>query len=470
MRFAFGWRLIGEYREDVVAEMNAAFTSGGYAVTSGLQDVVFRGTSTALRNGTCYTGPVGAGGFNTRLAPVMWVHGQAVGGLSSVVGDDGRAGYLVPGYSGRTWYGEPLEVGVNEHEAAGGGQVYGYHTEVRGEATVRAREAAIATAGSDTPYPEDMGHDYTSGVGVRDTPYSFRDFACPTAGSGYYGMGVSAVGPERQDHRESPAAAWRDRDPRIDETDAVSRYPTGTPCIPEDPSNPLAPYYNVRGTDGGLRCHESELDADGNFVPSPTSVGAYSSADFAGGDGAQWVLEYSGDGSDVTLQPSLERQMRPTSYVVLPHPAATALGAPGSQTVTFSATFGQMSSTRTGFLSLDVERAEIWPIWNLDYDYRVLSEEAYAGLAPGWAGTDEDAAPADAAWIRYDGPVRFFGAMSIGGTGGCTLAPAPALPDGGDQYHIIRNVLESDQSVVCLLPVDSAIAKPTGACPNPYIF
>ena len=364
MRFAFGWRLIGEYRGEVVAEMNAAFASGGYAVVGGVQHITFRGRSTGLRNSACYTGPVGAGGFNTRLAPVMWVHGQAVAGLSSIVGDDGRAGYLVPGYSGRTWYDEPLEVGVNEHEAAGGGQVYGYHTEVRGEATVRARDAAIATAGVATPYPEDMGHDYASAVGVRDTPYSFRDFACPTAGSGYYGMGVSDVGPERQDHRENPVAPWRDRDPRIDETNALTRYPTGTPCIPEDPSNPLAAYYNVRGMDDGLRCHDSERDADGNFVPTATSVGAYSSADFAGGDGAEWVLEYSGDGSDVTLQPSLERQMRPTSYVALPHAAARALGAPGSDTITFSDTFGQMSSTRTGFLSLDVERLEIWRFWN----------------------------------------------------------------------------------------------------------
>ena len=470
MRFAFGWRLIGEYRDEVDPEMRAAFASGAYAVLDGIQEVVFRGTSTGLRNGACYTGPVGAGGFNTRLAPVFWVHGQAVGGLGSLDGDDGRAGYLVPGHSGRTWYGEPLEVGVNEHEAAGGGQVYGYHTEVRGEATVRAREAAIATAGVATPYPQDLAHDYASAVGVRDTPYSFRDFACPTAGSGYYGMGVSALGPERQDHRENPAAAWRDRDARIDETDAASRYPTGTPCIPEDASNPLAPYYNTRGMDDGLRCHESEADADGNFVPSPTSVGAYSTADFAGGDAARWVLEYSGDGADVTLQPSLERQLRPTSYVVLPDSAARALGARGSQNITFSATYGQMSSTTVGFLSLDVERHEIWRFWPQGWDYRIGSEEAYAGLAPGWAGTDQDAAPADAAWIQYDGPVRFFGAMGLSGSGGCTLGPAPSLPDDGDQYHIIRSILDPQQHVVCILPTDSAILQPTGACPNPSVF
>ena len=367
-------------------------------------------------------------------------------------------------------------MGVTEHEAAGGGQLYGYHTEVRGEATVRARQAAIATAGTTTPYPQDLGHDYASAVGVRDTPYSFRGFACPTAGSGYYGMGVGAVGPERQDHRENPAAPWRDRDPRINERDANARYPTGTPCIPETDDNPLAPYYNVRGVNpddpdqpGPLLCHDSEQDAHGNFVPSPTSIGAYSSADFAGGDGAQWVLEYSGDGSDVTLQPALERQLRPTSYVVLPDNAARALGAPGSQVLTFSM-YGQLTDTRTGMLSLDVERSEIWGMWTPPYEYRIQSEEAYAGLAPGWGGTDAADAPADAAWIRHDGPVRFFGAMALGGTGGCTLAPAPALPDGGDQYSIIRNVLESDQSIVCLLPLDSAIAEPTGACPNPFVF
>ena len=182
MRFAFAWRLIGEYRVGVDARMRAAFASGGYAVVGGIGQVRFRGASVGLRNGACYTGPVGSGGFNTRLAPVRWVHGEAVGGLGALVGDDGRAGFLVPGYSGRTWYDESLEPGVTEHEAAGGGQVYGYHTEVRGEATVRARDAAVATAGVPTPYPLDLGHDYASTVGVRDTPYSFRDFACPTAG------------------------------------------------------------------------------------------------------------------------------------------------------------------------------------------------------------------------------------------------------------------------------------------------
>ncbi|MCY4123192.1 MAG: hypothetical protein OXG72_19980, partial [Acidobacteria bacterium] len=172
MRFAFGWRLIGEYRQAVDAEMRTAMASGGYDVVNHVFDIVFRGRSVGLRNRACYTGPVGAGGFNTRLAPVQWVHGQSVAGLGAIVGDDGRAGYLVPGHSGRTWYDEQLEVGVNEHEAAGGGQVYSYHTEVRGEATVRAREAARAVTGIDNPYPDDMGHDYASIVGVRDTPYT----------------------------------------------------------------------------------------------------------------------------------------------------------------------------------------------------------------------------------------------------------------------------------------------------------
>ena len=64
------------------------------------------------------------------------------------------------------------------------------------------------------------------------------------------------------------------------------------------------------------------------------------------------MRKYSGDGSGVTLQPSLESQTRPASYVVLPH---QALGAPGTDSVSFSDTFGQMFG----------------------------SEEAYAGLATG---------------------------------------------------------------------------------------
>ena len=483
MALAFGWRVILGYRQAKVPLLDAAFAAGGYDVVSGVGGATFRGVSTAFANRTCYRGPVGGAGYNARLAPVGRVHGETVAVLGSLAGDDGRAGHLVPGYSGRTWYREQLELGLNEHEAAGGGGVYGYHTEVRGEATVRARREAVrvaAATGDATPYPEDMGHDYSSAVGVRDTPYTFRDFACPTAGSGYYGMAVGAVGPSTFDHREDPDRAWSVPDPRIDVEDPESRYPSGTPCIPEDASNPLAAYYNVRGVDasdpaspGTTRCYDSERDPEGNFVPASTSIGAYSAPDFPNGAAAEWVLEYSGDGTAVTLQPGLERQLRPTSYVVLPNAAAVALGAPGSQNITFSADSGQFTDLDVGFISLDVSRRAIWSHFPAGYGYRIQSEEAYAGVAPGFSatpGADPDAAPADVAHIVYDGPVRFFGAMGLAGSGGCALGPSPPSGHDGGDHDVIRSVLDPDQHIVCLLPVDNPILQPTGLCPNPYVF
>ena len=185
------------------------------------------------------------------------------------------------------------------------------------------------------------------------------------------------------------------------------------------------------------------------------------------------MLEYSGDGTAVTLQPRLERQLRPTSYVVLPNAAAVALGAPGSQNITFSADSGQLTDLDVGFISLDVSRRAIWAHFPAGYGYRIQSEEAYAGVAPGFSatpGADPDEAPADVAHIVYDGPVRFFGAMGLAGSGGCALGPSPPSGHDGGNHHVIRSVMDPDQHIVCLLPLDNPILQPTGLCPNPYVF
>ena len=467
LRLAFGWDLIREYREETVPEL----IDDAWAPYLGASDSRgFLDRSVGLRNLACYTGPVSRSNFNDRLAPVMWVHGSGIPG--DIIGSDGRAGYLVPEDSGLTYYKEELEIGRNEHEGAGGSQIYSYHTEVRGEASALARDAARTVSGVERPYPEDLDHRYDNTI--RDTPYMFRDFACPTSGSGYYGTSVSGVGPSRLDHREAPDDAWRARDPLIDPADPRHRYSTGTPCIPESESptasdgSPLSRYYNVRGPDdadgnpGRLRCHESELDADTNaFLPVPGAIGHYSSADLEDGSGETYVLEYSGDGAGATLQPELERMLRPTSYMIVPDSEELWFYSAGDET---------FPDLHIGLQSFDLERTELWSGYGLEPDFRIQTSERYAGVAPDFEG-DADGAPTDQGNIHRTGPIRFFGAMVPGGTGGCTLAPASR--ELSDVRHVVSPQIgggANPQSIICLLPLDSEIAAPSGLCPGPGLF
>ena len=89
------------------------------------------------------------------------------------------------------------------------------------------------------------------------------------------------------------------------------------------------------------------------------------------------------------------------------------------------------------------------------------SGESYAGVAPGWAGSDQTAVPLDWGRLEHQGPVRWYGAMVIGGTGGCTLDVEGGV--GVDGKPPQASVLEPDQRIVCLLPVD---AVPDGRCPG----
>ena len=485
MALAFGWSLIGTYREPVAQEFNAAQLALGYRYASSTLN--FYGIRTNLANRTCYTGPVGQGGYNHQLAPVGNIHGLSMAGVSNDLrGSDGEVAYMVPSHSGNTWYKEALEVGRNEHEGAGGHQMYSYRTEVRGEASARAREDARARTGIDEPYPLDMGHSYTDTI--RDSGYTFRDFACPTTGGGYYGMATSHVGPDRRNHREDPAEPWRNRDPEIDASDGYRRYPTGTPCVPETGSpvsyvdgSPLAQYYNVRGRgapdpdDGSTvfedeTCHEAEWVTDpGAYIPVPNTPGGYSSSDTRFGADGTYYLEYSGDGTDVTLQPDRERMLRPNTYLVLPYSVAAARhGGRRSEYMRLEVD-GRFGWMWHGLYSLDHRRQRLRPPYGGIPRLRVHTEEVYAGVAPGWlnpgAVQDRTQAPSDTAHVTHNGPVRFFGAMYIGNAGGCALGPSPPGP-GGTSYDTIRHVLHPEQEVMCFLPENTPATDAHGSCPN----
>lgn len=100
--------------------------------------------------------------------------------------------------------------------------------------------AACQLTGEQESYPLDMDHSYSNPLGIRDGGYSFRTVACPTAGSGYYGMSVADVGPDAFDHRLDPAEPLEETAIRVSTpTMATAVFPTGMLCIPEAES-PLA--------------------------------------------------------------------------------------------------------------------------------------------------------------------------------------------------------------------------------------
>ncbi len=187
-RLAFGWRLIGAYRGWVASGMEGAMSGAGYGPLASPVRFVgvhqdFDPVLTAGGVGQCFTGPVGEPGINMGRAPVREVGAGATAGLASIARADGRDPWLVPSQpriGAETYYGQPIRAGRTEHEAPGGGRSYSYRAEVRGAATRLAREAARTLTGLGEPYPVDLGHDYSGVSRVRESPYVFREFACPS--------------------------------------------------------------------------------------------------------------------------------------------------------------------------------------------------------------------------------------------------------------------------------------------------
>ena len=183
-----------------------------------------------------------------------------------------------------------------------------------------------------------------------------------------------------------------------------------------------------------------------------TGVGAYSTAAHPSGLSNSYRLEYSGDGSSDSGTPGSPGAMRPVSYRMIN----------GSEL--FDIWLDSGVYYYHGYLSLDVERDRIWNLFDPIYRAWLRTGEAYEGLAPGYCpdgGCDTSAVPMDWGRLEHQGPVRWYGAMVIGGTGGCTLAVDARTDVDGKPPQ--ASVMEQNQRIVCLLPLN---AVPDGRCPG----
>ena len=422
-RYSYGWDVIRDYRSLVLPEMQAALVGAGYGAPR--QDLMaigrWGGTPVADRCGTSVSG----GGYNEALVasyPTM-VPGAGYGHGQS----------MIPGQGGPMWYGPGFEE-HGAHLAGEQGDLYRQYADVVGRTT--SYSEAVINPGSD--YPEELRR-YSDYNNVRLGSTVWRDFACKTSHEGYYGMGLTALGTSRYDHREYPDAAWMTPDSRVVLGDTVpTQFSSGTPCTGDAA-------YDALGADGTRRCFPQ------------SGLGAYSAPDHPSGEGGFFVLGYSGDGSSDTGRGGSVGAMRPTAYRMVAGSEALALFLRSS-----------FFNMRLGYRSLDVERAAIWSgygAWGNSYRSSWLATaEAFEGLAPGWCvgGTcDQTQPPMDYGRLEHQGQLRWYGAMVPGGTGGCTVnhrtgAPVQGKPPQG-------TVIAEDQQILCLLPLD---AGPDGRCPG----
>ena len=318
----YGWTVLYSWRLKTLVSLRDAF--GMYDEISANGDLVAQGRGPVhLENNRCYTGEIGKDGYNDRVASVA----------SYQVGPDE---WMNPAWSGKTFWGTDMEQDA-WWESAGGDHEYHYFAEVRGAITNLVAEDAANRTGVAEPFPIDLDHEY-GGDGVRRGSYAFREFSCPTAGAeGYYGAGITHMGPQMVNHRDAPPGeGWKNRDTLIDPNDNERRYPSGTPCIDEATSavsqltgDPLAKYYNVRGSDpatlqpGEKRCYETRRPTQDEitnhgvnpdaWLPADGEPGQWSNPRHRSGLDSKYYLEYSGDAGTGAL-PAGERKMRPTSY------------------------------------------------------------------------------------------------------------------------------------------------------------
>ena len=248
----------------------------------------------------------------------------------------------------------------------------------------------------------------------------------------WYGPAFDAYGAHRRGETGDHYTQFADVAGRT--TAYSSADSNGTPYVGDE-------NYDVLGADGTRR----------GFDPD-TGVGAYSTGAHPSGLAGSYRLEYSGDGSSDSGTPGSEDAMRPTSYRMIN----------GSEL--FDIWLDGEVYYYHGYLSLDVERDRIWSWFDPIYRTWLRSGEAYEGVAPGYCpggGCNDTAVPMDWGRLEHQGPVRWYGAMVIGGTGGCTLAV-----DGGtdiDGKPPQASVMEQNQRIVCLLPLN---AVPDGRCPG----
>ena len=425
-RIAYGWEIIRDYRAEYLPEMSRALAGArpyGYVAASSVLQA--RGRTLGHGGRACVTNMPGGGTYNEALTasyPTM-VPGSGFGhGQSSI-----------PGQGGPMWYGPAFEL-YGAHVAGEPGDHYTQFADVAGRTT--AYSEAVINPGSE--YPEELRRypDYNDN---RTGSAVWRDFACKTAHTGYYGTGLTHVGTPTLDHREFPEQAWLNPDPEIILGDITeTQYSSATPCVGD-------PAYDVVGADGSRRCFDP---ADG--------LGAYSSSNHPSGRGS-FKLAYSGDGSTDTGRGGSVGVMRPTPYRMV--------GGSERLELNLRSSFFNMG---LGYRSLDVERRSIWsgygPWSNAQRSSWLRSGEAYEGVSPGWLceTCDTTSAPMDWGGLEHQGSLSWHGASTIGGTGGCILyfeGGAPTDTRGLTQ----GSVMVPTQRIICLLPVD---VGPDGRCPG----
>ena len=437
-RIAYGWEVIREYREEVMPLFEGALQSASPYGYGGSRDVLIANGRVLGPGGNACVTNYQASGYNEALIPSYPTYGLVPGGGIGWTGSS----TVVP-QGGPMWYGEAFEHsgahparGTDWGDAYAGWDTYTQFADVAGRTTPYSE--LVINPGSD--YPAEL-RAYRNYNDVRTGSQVWRDFACKIVHQGYYGMGLTDLGTSHLDHREFPERAWTVPDPRVRLGDSTAtQFSSGTPCV-DDPA------YDVRGADGVRRCFDYQ-----------TGVGAYSFTGHWNTDTDKFKLGYSGDGSSDTGSYDEVRVTRPTSYWMV---NGSELFRLDLRTAFFN--------LRYGYRSLDLERFRIWPGYgrwsNPQKSSWLASGEAYAGAAPGGClspfGCDPALSPLDQGSMEHHGQLRSFGAMVIGGTGGCTLDIRGGLPVDGKPPQGF--VMHPEQRILCLLSTD---ARPDGRCPG----
>lgn len=460
LRNAYGWRIIRGYRNAVYHEMVDAFSGAfpyGYAAPRG--SFVANGRVLGHGGNACVTGPGGGVGYVEAVIPSVGHAAYERSGAGTVrvtnTGDRGSAG---------SWFGTMYDA-RGAHAEGDRGAPIEKHPDPVGRTTPFS-EAALPAGVS---YPDELTRhpDYNN---VRMGSAVWREFACGTAHDGFYGGGLTVMGPVTSNPRSFLDDGvmdssriddwWRVGDAEVDLTDPRLRYSSGTPCVGD-------PDYDVLGADGTPRCYEQFPLAPGLNTPIAGDqfvggIGSYSIPSAGQVGTGRYVVEYSGDGGSDAGMPGSDWPMTSTPYRLID----------GSELLDLNLRTS-FFSFHLGYRSLDVERGSIWwgyGSWSTPGrgSSWLTTGEGYEGIPPGGCavgGCDSSNMPLDYGRLTHQGPLSWYGGIVPGGTGGCLLAvdrAGPVLPGENPQ----GTVLEENQRILCLLPVN---AFPEGACPGEAI-
>ena len=479
--YSAGWGVIRDYREYVlVPEMETALGSAtldGDAPRPQLLGLAGYGPPSRVLRAVGLTSAEGNIGGGARIRGsrgcVSLVGNPALAHSYPLLSEPAGSSMIPaqrPDGPASMWYGDAFEAVGAHPEVTGGANDWGalYMRSDRytqfGDVAGRTTPEAESSIRAGSAYPSELrGYPYWNSV--RTGSKVFREFACKTVHAGYYGMSATALGTSRLDHRNSAAGrAWIEPDDRVSVSSPLRRFSSGTPCT-----------------------GDAAYDALGCF-DYRTGVAGYSFTGHWNTDTDKFKLAYSGDGASDSGAEGQVRVTRPTPYNLYPGTEVFELtieptafvgisgpdgrrfdldSVPPKELGVFALPGRYFFNLSWGYVSLDIERRRIWagypewdPVANPGRGSWLRSGETYGGAAPGGcpdAGCDPNLAPVDAARLEHQGPLRSFGAMIIGGTGGCTLT----LNGGTDAQP---SVVEAGSRVVCLLPANRA---PLAVCPRP---